>query len=158
MNRILMTATAFSALLLVGCEEQKNAAQKAAKDAAAGAATKAVEAAKEKVAELADAAKKTVESYLGDLGSASALLEGIKTPADATKHLPDIKSIGEKLGAANTTLGALGEDAKKQITSMFGPQIESAVGKVKAQIDRLTKDATLGPVLGDALKNFKFFQ
>lgn len=167
---------AVGSLAMGGCEEQKKDAAKAAKDAAGAAktavtdtATKAVEgakadagkmvdAAKEKVAELADGAKKSVEAYIGDLGKANGILGGIKSPIDATKSLPDLKSISETLGASSGALGGLGGDVKDQIKKTFGPQIEPLVATFKGHIERLSKDSLIGPVLGDTLKGFKLFE
>lgn len=131
-------------------------------DSAKTEAGKAVDAAKKEgekvVASLTDDVKKTVTGYIEQLGKTNSLLEGIKTPVDATAKLPEITKAGGSLSGLTDGLSKLSPELHKLVKDNFGSQIQPLTAKFKEQVDRLTKDAGIGKVLGDALKSFKLFE
>jgi uncharacterized phage infection (PIP) family protein YhgE len=131
-------------------------------DAAKTEAGKAVDAVKKEgekvVASLTDDVKKTVTGYIEQLGKTNSLLEGIKTPADATAKLPDITKAGGMLSGVTEGLSKLSPELHKLVKDNFGSQMQPLTAKFKEQVDRLSKDAGIGKILGDALKGFKLFE
>ena len=176
-----------AATMMVACEEKKaepapstmekakeatkdaaNKAVDAGKDAAAktgdavkeGAdkAKEATDAAKNKVAELTDAAKASMNDYLGNLGKLSDTLAGAKDPISGAKAAAESKPLTEKLSGAMAALDKLSPEVKTTLKDTFKDQLASVTAKYKAQVDRLTKDSTLGKLFGDSFKNLKLFE
>lgn len=177
----VLALLAAAGLMMTACEEKPadklSEAAKAAGDAASKGAAAVSDAANKGAAAVSDAASKGVEaakdavssalsaetkaaasSYLDELKKATGVLEGIKTPADATAKLSEIAGSAAKVNGFTSVLNALkGEDATALKTELKS-QMEPVISGFKAQVDRLTKDTMIGTVIGDALKSFKLFE
>lgn len=168
-----------------GAETAKDAgkgAVDATKDAAKAAGDKAAETTKkagEAVKEGADKAKEAVKEgadkakdmagdmltkakdwgngYSEQLGALATKLEGIKTKDDATKALPEIKPIMDKVNGFVENLNKLSPDMKTKLMGDWKAKLEPVVTKFQGQLDRLMKDDGIKSVLGDTFKNFKLF-
>lgn len=142
-------------------KEGADKATEAAKDAtdkAADKAKEATDAAKAKAAELTEAAKTTMNDYLGNLGKLSDTLAGAKDPISGAKAAAESKPLTEKLSGAMAALDKLSPELKASLKDTFKDQLASVTAKYKEQVDRLTKDSTLGKLFGDSLKNLKLFE
>lgn len=138
--------------------EKATEAAKEATDTAADKAKEATDAAKAKAAELTDAAKATMNDYLGNLGKLSDTLAGAKDPISGAKAAADAKPLTEKLSGSMAALDKLSPELKTTLKDTFKDQLASVTAKYKEQVDRLSKDSTLGKLFGDSLKNLKLFE
>lgn len=142
-------------------KEGADKATEAAKDAVkegTDAAKDATDAAKAEAAELLDGAKATMNDYLGNLGKLSDTLAGAKDPISGAKAAADAKPLTEKLSGAMAALDKLSPELKTTLKDTFKDQLSGVTAKYKEQVDRLTKDSTLGKLFGDSLKNLKLFE
>lgn len=140
-----------------GADKAKEAAKEAT-DKVADKAKDATDAAKAKAAELTDAAKASMNDYLGNLGKLSDTLAGAKDPISGAKAAAESKPLTEKLSGAMAALDKLSPELKTTLKDTFKDQLASVTAKYKEQVDRLTKDSTLGKLFGDSLKNLKLFE
>lgn len=140
-----------------GADAAKEAVKEAT-DKAADKAKEATDAAKAKAAELTDGAKASMNDYLGNLGKLSDTLAGAKDPISGAKAAAEAKPLTEKLSGAMAALDKLSPELKTTLKDTFKDQLASVTAKYKEQVDRLTKDSTLGKLFGDSLKNLKLFE
>lgn len=158
-----------------GTEAVKDAG-KAAADKAADTTKKAGEAVKEgadktkeavkdgadkaaaAAGEMLTKAKDWGNGYTEQLGALATKLEGIKTKDDATKALPEIKPIMDKVNGFVENLNKLAPDMKTKLMGEWKDKLAPITTKFQGQIDRLMKDDGIKGVLGDTFKNFKLFQ
>lgn len=134
-------------------EAMKDGADKA-KDMLKDGADKAKDMAGDMMAK----AKDWGNSYADQLSTLDSKLEGIKTKDDATKALPDIKTITDKINGYVENLNKIAPDAKTKLMAEWKDKLEPLTTKFRAQADRLMADEGIKSVLGDTLKNFKLFQ
>ena len=140
-----------------GADKATDAAKEAT-DKAADKAKDATDAAKAKVAELTEAAKSSMNDYLGNLGKLTETLSGANDPISGAKAAADAKPLTEKLSGAMAALDKLSPELKASLKETFKDQLSGVTGKFKEQVDRLSKDSTLGKLFGDSLKSLKLFE
>jgi hypothetical protein len=129
-----------------GAEKAKEAVKEGADKAAAAAG------------EMLTKAKDWGNGYSEQLGALATKLEGIKTKDDATKALPEIKPIMDKVNGFIENLNKLSPEMKSSLMGDWKAKLDPIVSKFQSQLDRLMKDDAIKSVLGDTFKNFKLFQ
>jgi len=129
-----------------GAEKTKEAVKEGADKAAAAAG------------EMLTKAKDWGNGYTEQLGALATKLEGIKTKDDATKALPEIKPILDKVNGFVENLNKLSPEMKTSLMGDWKAKLDPIVTKFQGQLDRLMKDDGIKSVLGDTFKNFKLFQ
>jgi hypothetical protein len=108
--------------------------------------------------EVTDQVKGQVNGYLDALRGTNSLLEGIKSPLDATAKAPDVAASAGKINSTSGVLSGLSPELQKSIKDQFGTQISDLTKGFKAQVERLTKDSSIGKLVGDSLKSVKLFE
>lgn len=148
-----------------GVTDAAKDAGKAAADKAADTTKKAGEAVKEgadkataAASDMLTKAKDWGNGYTEQLGALATKLEGIKTKDDATKALPEIKPIMDKVNGFIENLNKLSPEMKTSLMGDWKAKLDPIVTKFQGQLDRLMKDDGIKSVLGDTFKNFKLFQ
>lgn len=160
-------------------KEGAKAAGEAVKDAAAktgekvgDAAVKTGEALKESAsklnepkpgsgtatAELLAPARETMKGYLDSMTKSNSLMEGIKSPLDATPKLTELKGTFDSISAKATELLKLTPEQQTALRNEFKDTLSPALNKFKAEAERISKDSGLGKLVGDAVKNVKLFE
>lgn len=175
MNRKLLTlavATALGGGLIGGCEEKKPAAPtpapapakpssdatKGAVDAGKEAVAETVDKAKEAAAAISAQAQQAIKDYLGGLGDANSAMSKIKSALDAPQGLAALNDAAKKVNANSAVLGALPAAEQTAVKDANKDQLSSLTAAFNEHVDRLSKDAGVGKVVGDALKSFKLFE
>jgi len=127
-------------------------------DKAKDAAKDGMDKAKDMAGDMMAKAKDWGTGYSDQLSALAGKLEGIKTKDDATKALPEIKPIMDKVNGFAENLNKLPADMKTKLMGEWKGKLAPITTKFQGQIDRLMKDDGIKGVLGDTFKNFKLFQ
>ncbi len=138
-------------------KEMKETAAKTVEEAKKTVTEAPKEAAK-KVTEVTQAAKDAMKGYLSQLGDVNGLLEKITGPLNAAPSLGKLSELASGLNANSTLLNALPADQKAALAGENKSSLESLTSAFKAQVERLTKDSSLGGIVGETLKKFKLFE
>lgn len=126
-------------------------------DKAKDAAKEGMDKAKDMAGDMMAKAKDWGSGYSDQLSALAGKLEGIKTKDDATKALPEIKPIMDKVNGFVENLNKLPADTKTKLLGDWKEKLAPITSKFQGQIDRLMKDDGIKSVLGDTFKNFKLF-
>jgi gas vesicle protein len=129
-----------------------------AKDAVTDAADKAKDKAGEVVAAVTEKAKEALKGYMDGLTGANSTMEKIKSPVDATGALAAITDAVKKVNLNQAILAVLPEGEKTALLGENKDALGSLTSTFKGHVERLTKDAGIGKILGDALKGFKLWE
>ncbi|MFN0131121.1 MAG: hypothetical protein ACKVW3_01080 [Phycisphaerales bacterium] len=149
-------------------EPVKETAGKAATEIKEGAG-KAVEAVKEGAGKAVEEGKKAVaalsadisaaaEGYISSLTSASGSMSKMTDTLSTTTGLPGLKGTLGKIGDYAKQLSGQNPEIVTKIKEQFGGALGPALKGFKDQVDRLTKDSSLGKIVGDSLKSVKLFE
>lgn len=132
--------------------EEIEQAAKEAREEVEKQVEQAREEGQQQVQEVSQAARDTMEQYLGDLGSLGETLTKVTSQFDAATAAPKARELIQSLESSLGQLQALAPEQLATLKSLYSETLAPLTQKIRDEVNRLTSNdsfAALRPILQD---------